>query len=323
MTPDPLSGDQVTALNDGALLVPLRETARLRLEGADRVDFLHGQVSNEVRGLPPGGANRSLLLNHKGHVLAEMQVLRSADSIDVLVEGGARAVVEESFRRHIVFDQVELKAAPDAEAAMTLQGPRASQVLTRAVGRALPEVGSFSKFDFASESLILVPRRRSAAGGFDLLASGSGLSELERMLIDAGAVAGGTEALSLALVAAGIASAPSEGGEGILPQEAGLEDAVSYRKGCYLGQEIMARIEARGKVRRGLVGLALGGQPAHGEMQIESDGKVVGKLGRVGAHPELGLVALAVLRSDVAADASLEVGGVSAHTLALPIALPR
>ncbi|MEX2542528.1 MAG: hypothetical protein WD314_11995, partial [Trueperaceae bacterium] len=143
---------------------------------------------------------------------------------------------------------------------------------------------------------------------------------LTAALTAAGAVAGGMAALRLGRVCAGLASAAGEAGEGVLPQEAGLEPLVSYRKGCYLGQEIMARIEARGKLRRELGALRLEREPEPGEREVRRDGRLVGRLGTVARHPESGVLALAVLRSDLDLDSPVEAAGVPARRIRLPVA---
>ena len=103
-----------------------------------------------------------------------------------------------------------------------------------------------------------------------------------------------------------------------MPQEAGLAYAVSYRKGCYLGQEIMARIEARGTVRRRLVGLKLGKVPEPGVRDLVQNGKTVGRLGGIAEHPRLGAIALGSVRTEVEVGARLEVGDMTATLSALP-----
>ncbi len=134
---------------------------------------------------------------------------------------------------------------------------------------------------------------------------------LVAVLLAAGAVEVGVEQLDAARVVAGVPSAGGEGGDGVLPQEAGLTSLISYRKGCYLGQEIMARIEARGTMRRGLRRLSLAQQP-DGDRDIKADGRLVGKLGTA-VRDEAGTwTALAVLRLDLTADTVLEVAGTTA-----------
>src|SRR5690554_5613261 len=100
-----VSGELAT-LGGGALLVALPAVGSLRLAGEDRVDFLHGQIANDVRGLPTWGSNQSLLLNHRGHALAQLRVVREEETLLALVEDGALEVLRESLERHIIFDQV-------------------------------------------------------------------------------------------------------------------------------------------------------------------------------------------------------------------------
>ena len=312
------SAAELVALEEGALLVPLPDSGLLRLTGSDRIDFLHGQLSNDVRGLRSGRANRSLLLNHKGHALAQMSVLRSDEELHVIVESGGLEAVEESLRRHIIFDQVELVRQGEA-VVLTLQGPVAGAALGEVLQVEAPEAGYFAQSDYEGSQILVVASERTLPGGYDLIASQGSARPFVEALLEAGVVPGGRPALELARVKAGIASAAGEAGDGVLPQEAGLEPLVSYRKGCYLGQEIMARIEARGKLRRELACVQLAGEPAEGERDLVLEGKRVGRLGPVVRDPEFGYLALAVLRSDLAEGAELEVADVKARQLPLPI----
>ena len=243
---------EVQALTIGAGLVPLLTTTPLRLIGADRLDFLHGQVSNEVKRLQPGETNTSLMLNVKGHALAQMRVYRREDDLFVAVEGGAGAFVQRELQVHIIFDQVELENLTDAITSFTLQGAKAQEVLKEVFDADLPNKGTFIQPLFESAKVLISSKKRSETGGYDLHVLSKDAPALFEKLEAAGATPAGEDALEAGRVAAGIASAQGEGGEGALPQEVGLEHAVSYRKGCYLGQEIMARIEARGKLRKGL-----------------------------------------------------------------------
>lgn len=310
---------ELAGLAQGALLVVLRDHGRLLLSGADRLDFLHGQISNDVRGLAEGGMNRSLLLNHRGQALAEMQVLRGHDDIDLVVEGGAVEVVEDSLRRHIIFDQVEL-ASQDSHTTLTLQGDEAKQLLAALVGAEPPEYGRHERVEIGGAAVIVSPVSRTGRLGYDLYLEEGAVEAVSEAVADGGAEIGSRSALEVARVSAGIPTVAGEAGAGVLPQEAGLEPLVSYRKGCYLGQEIMARIEARGKLRRELGGLILEGEPAADDREIRLEGKLVGRLGTVVRHPRLGLLALAVLRSDLPEGGPVEVAGVVARRAALPFA---
>jgi len=290
-------------------LARLAGSAALEVSGPDAAPFLHGQLANDVSGLRPGETNRSLLLNHKGHALAEAQVFRLEERrLLLVVDDGLLDRVAETLERHVVFDEVELRRVPAA--AVTLQGSGAAATLWTALGgAAAPADGAFAALRHGGDQVLAYPTRRSEAGGFDLVALGApDAGALAAALAGAGAVDAGDAGLDAARVAAGVASAGREGGEGVLPQEAGLDRFVSFRKGCYLGQEIMARIAARGAVRRGLRRLELSAEPRGRD--VEAGGRVVGRLGTVARFPDGGLRALAVLRAEVEEGAAVSVGGV-------------
>ena len=304
-----------------AVLAPLPDLGPLRATGADRVEFLHGQVTNDVRGLPEGGTGEGLLLNHKGHALAQLRTLRRRDDLYLAVEGGASPLVREHLDRHIVFDDVQIKDLTGEIVAWTLQGATAAvDALLAELGADRPAPGASVRVPLDQAAVLVVASRRSGAGGVDLHLLARQAEVVRDRLVGAGAVPAQPVVLPLLRVVAGIPHATSEAGEGVLPQEAGLEPLVSYRKGCYLGQEIMARIEARGTVRRALRGVRLEGEPEHDE--VEAAGRSVGRLGTSVPHPELGWIALAVVRSDLSDDARPSFGGIAGNLADLPFEPP-
>jgi folate-binding protein YgfZ len=295
------------------------EAAFLRVTGDDRLDFVHGLVSNQVKQLPADGTSISLVLNHRGQALAQLRTLRFAGHLLLVIEDGAGRFVQEEFESHIIFDQVGLEDVTQAWRLLSVQGEGAAAAVSGISGQEVPEAGFFAATD---SGLFLTRSRRSLAGGVDLIVPAAQAGAVTQQLLAAGATPGSREELDLARVQAGIATAAGEGGEGVLPQEAGLEGFVSYRKGCYLGQEIMARIEARGNLRRQLAGLRLAALPEAGQRDIRLEGRTVGRLGTVAVDPGAGVLALAVLRSDVSPQATLEVGGTSARISPLPSGSP-
>ena len=306
---------EVAGLERGGV-VPLLGTTPLRLTGSDRLEFLHGQVSHEVKRLTVGECRTALMLNIRGHALALLRVYRREDDLFVAVEGGAGALVERELRAHIIFDQVELDNLSASLSTLTLQGEGAAETVRQLFGT-VPAPGTFVQVPFASAKVLVSPVARSRAGGFDLHVLTQDVAELLAALRGADVQLAGEDALEALRIEAGLAGAEFEGGEGALPQEAGLEHAVSYRKGCYLGQEIMARIEARGKLRRRLVGLKLADVPETGRDLVQN-GKTVGRLGGVAVHPRLGVIALGSVRTELEVGAGLEVGGVSGFVSELP-----
>jgi folate-binding protein YgfZ len=308
---------QALSSGEGALLIPLLGMVPFRATGQDRLDFLHGQLSNQVKGLPDGGCNEALLLNHKGHALAQMTVCRRRDDVYLAVNEDSGDSVEKQLKDHIVFDQVSLENLSGTVTTLTLLGSCATELLERHFGE-IPSEGSFAQHPFQAGVVLVHPSRRAVWNGFDLHVLTKDAGVLVEELVAAGARLAGEAVLEMLRVEAGIPKAEREAGTGILPQESGLERAVSYRKGCYLGQEIMARIEARGTVRRTLAGLTLSSWPGTDRHEISQAGKVVGRMGTVVRHPTLGVIALAVLRRDVDFGCDLWVGDITSRRVELP-----
>lgn len=320
------------ALNERAVVASLERLGGLRVTGEDRVDFLQGQLAADVRGLAVGEVRRSLALDGKGHALAEATVHRREHDLYVAVEDGALDWLEGRLRRHVIFDAVELEGLGETLTALSVQGPEAHVVL-EAAGLPVPPSGRFESAPWEDASLLVVPRDRSAPGGFDVHLLRRHQGSVLTALTGAGGTAAAEAALEPSRIQAGLARAGLEAGPGVLPQEAGLEEAFSTRKGCYLGQEVMARIEARGRLKRGLAGLRLVPSGAEAGVAPEEavarasgralllNGRSVGRVGGAAIHPERGGIALAVLRHDVAEGESLEVEG-EGEVRAVRVALP-
>jgi tRNA-modifying protein YgfZ len=303
------------------MVVPVGSQGGLRLTGADRVDFLNGQVSHDVRSLPEEGARLALLLDHRGRPQADLTIVKRSGDLFVSVDDARAERVRASLQAHIVFDQVELQDLSTTLALLVVAGHDVADMVDDALGapggtagRALAAGpgGPVVHVPYEGASVLLHARRRAGVPSLDLHVLAAARAPIEEALVAAGARMAGEAVLLSARVGVGGAAAAAEGAEA-LPQEAGLDARVSYRKGCYLGQEIMARIEARGTLRRGLARLVLASAPAdtaarevHG-----SDGRAVGRVGSAAWTPE-GWQALAVVRLDLAEGAALTALGVEA-----------
>jgi tRNA-modifying protein YgfZ len=178
--------------------------------------------------------------------------------------------------------------------------------------------GPVAAVAFESGTVVLHARRRSRQPSLDVHALARDAEVLAERLARAGARLAGEVALAAGRIDAAIGASAAEGVDA-LPQEAGLEGRISYRKGCYLGQEIMARIEGRGTLRRGLARLELESAPAHAsEREVRDEaGRAVGRVGTAAWTPA-GWAALAVLRLDLSPGAPLRTLGVAARLAAWP-----
>lgn len=202
----------------------------LRVEGEDARTWLNGQITNDVALSQPGDAIYSLVVDVKGKILSDLWVLDGGETFDLVVPSATSAMLLEHFDGYIVMEDVDLGIL-DAEIA-TAQGPASSEL--------------------ALDSPIF-PCDRLGFGGVDIIAPPADLAERARSL---GGGAVGREGWELARHRAGIPAFGLDFDRGNYPQEAGLaERAVSFAKGCYLGQEVVCTLQDRGQLRRQLVHL--------------------------------------------------------------------
>ncbi len=309
------SHQETRALLSGeAMVVPLVTRGALRLSGQDRIEFLQGQLSHDVRALRPGEARQALLLEHRGRPRAELVAVRRDQDVYLAVDDGRGEVVRRSLEDHVIFDQVVLQDLSTRLASFVVAGEAAVQALARVLNAAVPATAGagVTQLAWRGSDVLLHVRPRGLRHSLDVHLLSERLPDLWQALLAEGVQPAGERALAAARVAAGIAAAAFEGVDA-LPQESGLEDRVSYRKGCYLGQEIMARVEARGNVRRSLARLALAAAPRQAELAVHAGGdRVVGRVGTVARAPDGAWRALAVLRNDLSEAVELGALGVPA-----------
>lgn len=309
--------ETASALAGESVLVPLVTRGALRLTGADRIEFLHGQVSHDVRGLRPGAARPALRLDHRGRPRADLVVVRRVEDLYLAVDDGRGPAVARELEAHVVFDQVSIEDLSAQLASLVVAGEAGLAALRDALGGAeLPRAaGACAQLPWRGSDLLLHARLRGLGASLDVHLLGERLEELWGALLSAGARPIGERALAAARVASGLAAAAAEG-EGALPQEAGLEDRISYRKGCYLGQEIMARIEARGSVHRSLARLVFAEPPRGDAASLgvqDLGGRTVGRLGTVARLPGGRWAGLAVVRNELALGDGVQALGVPAR----------
>lgn len=270
-------------------------SSALRLTGADRLDFVQGQMTNNLKAAPTPGMVPACFLNHKGQIEFFAHIYkREGDVYLHLAEGQAPALAAR-LRKYIIFDAVEVQDVTDQLASL--------HVWSEAVAGWDAAGAAVQSFDLGGGSVLAGRIDRTGTPALDL----HYLRRHEATLLTALAA---TELpfadLEAARVRAGISDVTQDGWTGNLPQEVGLDSAMSYRKGCYVGQEIMARLEARGNTRYHLAQLRGEALPAHADILLS--GKLVGRTGS-----SVSDLALARIRKDLPPDAALEVGGVSAR----------
>ena len=290
-----------------AICCDLSGRGRLRVTGKDRTRFLNGQVTNDVKSLPPGQGCYALFTHANGKIRADAVVLNMGDSLWVDLEAGHDRRIASDLEKFVIADDVEIENLTVSWSAFALVGHGSAELLRRSGLCAEPpgkpfKISKISGGDFAEG--LLFRSHRSVHDSFDVWVKLPPPGPLEKILAKTIEQAHGKTAdlsmLEILRVEAGIPRFGSEMDENTLPQEAGVEAiAVSYSKGCYIGQEVIARIKSRGRVNRTLVRLQLPPSAQPGDSLRYGD-REVGRLGSAVTSSHFGRIGLAIVRREAA-----------------------
>ena len=289
---DPVTEHQAVRRSAGFFDFSFR--ARFAAAGADHVTFLHNMLSNDVKGLAPGQGTYATLLDVKGHILADLRVYRERDQIVLETDADLLAKTMQTLERYIIMDDVALR--PLELSSIALQGPRSSALLGKILGAGTPNLDR--EYDHAEaslsdhESVRVVKASNTGEDGYEIWADAGTVAHVWEALRDARsdfeASPCGTEALETLRIEAGIPRYGAELGEDTLPLEAGLLNALSFTKGCYIGQEIVERTRSRGHVNWMLAGFFVQADapPPMGE-KLFLEGKEIGEITSACISPTL------------------------------------
>jgi len=299
------TSEEERALHGGVGLAAGLELEGVELGGEDRVRFLQNLITCDVAGLAVGRSVRGFLTSVKGGVLADATVENLGDRLRLVVGAGRGEAAAAHLARYRVIERVEIGRVPGF-AACALRGEKAPDLL-RALDAPVPEPGEHRECELAGERLRIRREARRRAVRFVLETTTGALSQLAARLRAEGVRLGLVElspaALALARVKALELAWGIDYGEENFPQETGDEDAISYAKGCYLGQEVVARIHYRGGVQRlpRRVRFGMGATVSPGD-ELLHDGRPAGRATTLAIDPESGAVlALALIHRRAAA----------------------
>ncbi len=334
------------ALSDGCGLLDRSERGKLALSGAGAVEFLNGQVTNELADLVAGEGRYAAFLTHKGKMLGDLRVLAVASqhrasagadgepSLELLLDT-ERVALQELFdmiRRFKVGYDVELHKRTLESGLLSLIGPGAERVagVDGAGAGDDPEAPSvaLAAEEHANRRVEIEGVRALAIRtdvGIDLLCESADTKRLRTALLGRGAEPVSEAAAECVRIERGRPRFGVDLDDSTIPQEAGLnERAVSFTKGCYVGQETVARLFYKGKPNRHLRGLRLSAPAAPGA-ELHLGERVVGRVGSVAISPTLGPIGLALVRREAEPGASVLVGEgrVTAEVVELPLAGSR
>jgi folate-binding protein YgfZ len=294
-----------------------RERATLLVKGTDAAEYLQGQLTNDIEALAPGQGCYAALLDRKGHLQADMRVLHLEGTGEIWLdlESVSAEPVLKHLRTYSIGREVEVDDASGTWAIFSVIGPRATE-LTGFAELSHEDAQRHREWD-GTEVLGVATDL-----GVDLIVRSDATGALEQQLRDAGVSEVSLEAAELVRVESGRPRFGLDMGPEHMPAEAGVvERAVNFEKGCYIGQEPVARLHYRGKPNRTLRGLRLSAPGETGQALRLGD-REVGTVGTACLSPALGPIALAITRKEAEVGSQLVVGdgGVTAEVVALPFA---
>jgi folate-binding protein YgfZ len=315
------------ALLSGCGVYDLSDRAKIAVTGGDRVRWLNGMITNNIRDLAPGHGVYAFMLNAQGRIQADLYAYQRGDSLLLDTELGQRDKVLQLFDHYIIADDVEIAEMSDKFAAVGVAGPEARLVLERA-GISFPELAPLElctpKCDCACGCLqcTLVRGDDPAGTSYEIWLAPDQLKSTWDALVAAGATTVGADALELRRISFGIPRYGVDIRERDLPQETGQTRALNFTKGCYLGQEIVERIRSRGAVHREFTAFTVEGMLPEPGTKILGDEKEAGEITSSAMLPLPGgdrAVALGYLRRE-AFEKDLRAGTAKLKPAALPIA---
>jgi len=321
------AAEEYEALHYGCGLVDRSWMESLEMRGEDRTRFLGGLVTCDIKSLAAGQGVYGFVTTMKGRVMADLTALAAEDHLWLEVSPGTASTVAAHLQKYVIVDRVEISVTDD-HIPLTLIGPRSSELL--ALDKLPEKVHEHLATEVFGTAVRLVREPSWGVDAWTLWVAVADAPGLIERLVDEGSAYGfrpvGHQAYDRLRVEAGVALQGVDFDVANFPQETGLEDfAVSYTKGCYLGQEVVARIHYRGGVNRHLRGLVFAAdlEAANADLidrPLSVDGREVGSVTSV-AETTTGRVGLAILhqRAEPNAEVDLADGG-TARVVELPFA---
>jgi aminomethyltransferase len=276
--PGNIAGEFRILLNECGVY-DLSSRAKVALTGSDRVRWLNGMITNNVRDLAVGNGVYGFLLNPQGRILGDLYAYNRGESLLIDTDQSQLPTVLALFDRYIIMDDVEVANLDGKLTAIGVAGPGSRDVL-RSAGLEINELAPLQVTDtlWDNVNVTIIRNDNPAIESYELWLGPEHISSLQEALVRAGAKSVGSEALDLIRIAAGVPRYGQDIRERDLPQETEQKRALHFTKGCYVGQEIVERIRSRGNVHRKFTGFEVDGQLPLPGTKIQANGKEVGEI---------------------------------------------
>ena len=292
---------EYAAVTSGAAIFDASGNGRLKATGADALDLLNRLSTNEVIDLQPGQGAPTILTTDRGRILDLITVLKTGAHALLLTSPGAQQSVVEWLDKYTIMEDLTVEDVSGATAMVGVWGPGARATLEAAAGFSLAELPLYSSVEtlVGGETALLVSAQLPAWPGYHVICSADAAPGIWRAVTKAGALPIGEEAYEASRVDAGVPALGREMGDDYNPLEAGLIGCIDFAKGCYIGQEVIARLDTYHKVQKYLVKLAFDpGVSVNQGTTLVQEGRVVGRVTSSAIIPTNGeTVALAYVRA--------------------------
>ena len=316
---------ELTALHMGCGVYDLGFRTRISLTGGDRVRWLNGMVTNNIRDLAADRGAYAFLLNPQGHILGDLHAYNRRESVLVDTDRNQVGKILATFDHYIIMDDVEVKNLSEELTTLGVGGPKSREVLA-AAGFTLPDLQPLQVADISWQGLdcTLVRSEDALRESYEIWSAPAGIKQLWDALLAAGATPVGCEALEAQRIIAGIPLYGVDIRERDLPQETEQTRALNFNKGCYVGQEIVERIRSRGAVHRKFTGFVVegAGQIAPAAKIIAGE-KEVGEITSVTSLPVargVKTVALGYIRREIGLPGrEVTIAGAKAIVVQMPL----
>jgi folate-binding protein YgfZ len=316
---------EFAALRSGCGVYDLGFRAKISVTGGDRVRWLNGMVTNNIRDLAVGEGVYAFLLNPQGHILGDLYAFDRGESITVDTDLGQAEKILATFDHYIIMDDVEVTNLSEQLTALGVAGPKSREVLA-AAGFTVPEMQALQVQSVMWQGMdcTLLRGEDSEHLSYEVWLAPDRVRQLWDAVVAAGAMPVGSEALELQRIVSGIPRYGVDIRERDLPQETEQARALNFNKGCYVGQEIVERIRSRGAVHRKFAGFLI-----EGAVHIAPGTKIVSgekEVGEITSSASLQLprgnktVALGYIRREVGAPGrEVTIGAAKATVVQLPV----
>lgn len=320
------TASEFRGLLEECALVDTSWQAKLVLSGEDRVRWLNGMVTNNIRDLAANHGIYNFLLSAQGRIQGDLVASNRGDYLLVTTDRDQIANMSAIFDRFIIMDEVEVSDISDKLATLSLLGPKAEQLLAAAgIDVSQLQPGQLMDAVWRDFGITIARSAQPQMDGYEFWFAAENLGKIWDILVFTGATPAGSDALELYRIVRGVPRYGVDLRDRDLPQETGQQHALNFTKGCYIGQEIVERIRSRGNVHRTFTGFEVSGAPPTPGTKIRVGDKEVGEITSAALIPFPSgqrTLALGYARLEAAASgASVQIGDERGTVQPLPFRL--